>query len=66
MATFMIADTEIQPINSTNMYTFVWDIIKFEPYFEIYSLMTLKNESKLLSYESYFHQACFDTMNNTR
>ena len=39
---------------------------KVEPYFEIYALMTLKNESKLLSYESYFHQAGFDTMNNTK
>ena len=34
-----------------------------EPYFKIYAFMTVNNESKLLSYESYLHQMGFDTMN---
>ena len=34
-----------------------------EPYFGLYAFLTLKNESKLLPYESHFHRLGYDTMN---
>lgn len=36
---------------------------KIEPFFQIYALMTLNDQSKLLSYESYLHNKGLDTMN---
>ena len=34
-----------------------------EPYFKVYTFMTVKNENKLLCYEFYLHKKGFDTMN---
>ena len=33
-----------------------------EPYFKVYAFMTVKNENKLLCYESYLHKIEFDTI----
>ena len=37
---------------------------KTEPFFQIFALMTLNNDNKLITYEKYFHRQGFDTMNH--
>ena len=35
-----------------------------EPYFQIYTFMTVPHESMLTTYESFLHKKGFDTMNS--